>query len=172
MAIGLRMVFLVALLRGSWALAADPIKSDDAVVSDDRSHFSQRFSLGKQLAVVDIRTTAFQKAKHRLKMSESGVQEVDGHRVLGMDGGPADLIKSEVASIEVSWNGGRHKVPRRLFVDCFNTSAVPSRVLLADDFRAVMITLSGGDGAGHYEVTFIVSAEGTVTRFVAETGDF
>ena len=89
---GLRMVFLVAILRGSLAFAADPIRSDEAVVSDDRNHFSQRFFLGKQVAVVDINATAFEKAEHKLKVGESGVQKVDGHRVLGTDGG---LIKSE-----------------------------------------------------------------------------
>ncbi len=166
---GLRMVFLVAILRGSVAFAADPIRYDEAVVSDDRNHFSQRFFLGKQVAVVDINATAFEKAKHKLKVGESGVEKVDGHRILGTDGG---LPTSEIASVEVSWNGTRQKVPRRFFADCFNTSAIPSRVLFSDDLRAVMITLSGGDGAGHYEVTFIVAAEGTVTRFVAEAGDF
>jgi hypothetical protein len=64
----------------------------------------------------------------------------------------------------VSWTGTRHRVDRRFFADCFNSSAVPSRVLASDDLKAVMITLSGGDGAGAYEVTPIVSDDGSVRR--------
>lgn len=167
MGTGLRnLLFVAAVLPGTAALAAAPIRSDQAVVSDDRNRFSQKFSLGKDVTVVDVRARAFQPAKHRIKIDEGGVQQVDGHRVLGLDGGPPELLKSEIASITVSWNGARHRVDRQFFADCFNSSAVPSRVLASDDLKAVMITLSGGDGAGAYEVTLIVSDDGSVRRFV------
>lgn len=166
-----RIVFLAVLLPGAWALAGDPIRKDEAVVSEDLNRFSQRLSLGKKVVVVDVRARAFQKTKHKLKVNEQGVEKVDGRRVLGTDGGPAEEIKSEIASVEVSWNGTRFKMERPLFADCFNTTAVPARVLASDDFQAVMITMTGGDGAGAYRVTWIVSEEGAVRRFVAETGE-
>lgn len=167
------LLSLVLFLRSASAFAADPITAHEAVASDDGKQFSQRFSLGKKFVVVEIRGRAFDRNKHKLTLDDAGgVRRVDGHRALGTDAGPPDYLKSEIASMDVSWNGTRHKVDKRFFADCFNTSALPSRVLVSDDFQAVMITLSGGDGAGAYNVTWIVSDEGVVRRFVAETGDF
>ena len=173
MAIATRILFLVAVLRGTSVLAADPIRKNEAVVSEDSNRFSQRFSLGKDVVVVEVRTQPFQKAKHKLKLDEAGgVRKVDGRRVLGTDAGPPEHLKSEIVTVAVVWNGTRRTIDRRFFADCFNTSAVPARVLVSDDFQAVMITLSGGDGAGHYEVTWTASSDGLVRRFLAEDDDF
>jgi hypothetical protein len=164
---------LVLVLWSRSVFAADPITTHEAVASDDGRHFSQRFSFGKKYVVVEIRGQAFQKTNHKLTLDDGGgVRRVDGHRALGTDAGPPDTLKSEIVRMDVSWNGTRHSVEKRFFADCFNTSAIPSRVLVSDDFQAVMITLYGGDGAGAYGVTWIVSDDGVVRRFVAETGDF
>ncbi len=142
-------------------------------MSDDGTHFSQRFAAGKNVIVVDIRGQVFQQAKHRLTIDKfgSGVQAVDGRRVLGMDGGSPDLLKSEIVSVQVSWNGISHRMAKRFCSDCFNTSATPGRIILSDDFRVVMITMYGGDGAGAYAVAWTVSQEGVVARFIAESGN-
>jgi hypothetical protein len=172
-ALGARLVFLVAVLRGATVFAADPIRTDEAVVSEDRNRFSQRFALGKGVVVVEIRTQPFKRTTHRLTLDESGgVRKVDGRRALGTDAGPPEYLKSEITSIAVVWNGTRRPIDRRFFADCFNTSAIPARVLVSDDFQSVMITLSGGDGAGHYEVTWTASSDGLVRRFLAQAGDF
>jgi hypothetical protein len=166
-------LILIVLVRGSVASAADPTAAGEAVVSDDGNHFSQRFSLGKNVIVVDIRTQAFQKANHRLTVDKlgSGVRAVDGRRVLGTDGGSPELLKSEIVGVQVSWNGTARRMARRFYSDCFNTSVTPYRIVVSDDFRAIMITMHGGEGAGAYEVTWTVSQEGAVARFLAETGN-
>lgn len=167
------LLFLVAVLRGATVFGADPIRTDEAVVSEDRNRFSQRFSLGKDVVVVEVRAQPFKKAKHRLTLDETGgVRKVDGRRVLGTDAGPPEHLKSELTTVAVVWNGTRRSIDKRLFADCFNTSAIPARVLVSDDFQSVMITLSGGDGAGYYEVTWTASSDGLVRRFLAQAGDF
>lgn len=162
---------LIALLRGASVLAAEPTFGDEAVVSDDGNHFSQRFSRGKDVIVVDVRGQRFDQTKHKLTTDDSGgVRKVDGRRVLGTDAGPPESLKLELASVQVSWNGTTHRLPKRFYADCFNAPATP-RILVSDGFRSVMISISGGDGAGAYSVTWTVSQTGVVTRFLAEIGN-
>jgi len=166
-----RVLFLVLLVSGTYARAASSTTAGEAVVSTDGNHFSQRFSRGKNVIVVDVRVRAFQKAEHKLNLYEGAVQQVDGRQALGVDSGPPEGLKSEIVSIQVSWSGVRRSVDKRFFADCFNASALPYRVLVSDDFRAVMITTDGGDGGGAYRVTWIVPKEGAVSRFVAGTDE-
>ncbi len=140
-------------------------------MSNDGNHFSQKFSRGKNVIVVDVRVRAFQRAKHKLKLYEGAVQQVDGRQALGVDSGPPEGLKSEIVSIQVSWNGNRRSVDKSLPSDCFNAEALPYRVLISDDFKAVMITTYGGDGGGAYGVTWVVPKEGDIARFVAGTYD-
>ena len=164
-----RMLFLLFVLHGGAAFSADPTTADEAVVSEDRNHFVQKFSRGTNVIVVDVRTQPFQRAKHKFKLDESGnMQAVDGRRPLGTDGGSPEALTSEIVSVQVSWNGTHRRVAKRFVADCFNTTAIPARVLVSDDFGAVLITLHGGDGAGAYGVTWTVSQAGSVTRYVAE----
>lgn len=164
-------LFVIVLLRGALVLAAEPTLGDTAVISDDGNHFSQKFSRGKDVIVVDVRGQKFEQSRHKLTTDDSGgVRKVDGRRVLGTDAGPPEALKSEIVSVHVSWNGTTHRMPRRFYADCFNAPATP-RILVADDFRTVMIEISGGDGAGAYSVTWTVSQAGVVARFVAETGN-
>jgi hypothetical protein len=168
-----KIALLALLLRASVASAVDPTAAGEAVVSDDGNHFAQKFAQGKKLIVVDIRGQRFQQTKHKLTLDRdgSGVQAVDGHRPLGTDGGASDSLKSEIAGVQVSWNGVPRRLAKRFYADCFNTSAAPYRIIVSDDFGAVMITMHGGDGAGAYEVTWTISQDGFVARFVAETGN-
>ena len=92
-------------------------------------------------------------------------------RALGTDAGPPDSLKSEIVSVKVSWDGTQRGIAKRFYADCFNTSAIPDRVLVSDDFRTVMVTIYGGDGGGAYGVTWTVSQEGVVERFIAEGAD-
>lgn len=167
-----RMLFLMVVLRGSAAVAADPTIDGEPVLSEDQHHFVQKFSRGKDVIVVDVRTQAFQKAAHKLKLDEGGgVREVDGRHPFGTDVGPPEHLRTEIVSIQVSWNGTRRKLARRFYADCFNASASP-RVLVSDDFGTVMLTLAGGDGAGAYGVVWTISKAGAVTRFVNDVGNF
>ena len=164
-------LFLIVLLRGASVLASEPTFGDQAVISDDGNHFSQRFSRGKDVIVVDVRGQKFEQSRHKLTTDDSGgVRKVDGRRVLGTDAGPPESLKLELVSVQVSWNGTTHKMPKRFYADCFNATPVP-RILVSDDFRNAMIAISGGDGAGAYSVTWTVSQAGVVTRFLAEIGN-
>jgi len=160
-----RILVVAIAFSGTSGLAGDMTKRARPVVSNDGNHFSQRFSRGKDVIVVEVRVRAFQKAKHRLRLLEGSVQQVDGREPQGIDGGPPEGLKSELVSISVSWNGIRRVVDKSLISDCFNTSGQPG-VLISDDFRAVMITLEGGDGGGTYRIQWVVPKEGEIVRFI------
>jgi hypothetical protein len=165
-------LFLILATHGNLALAADPITAGEPVMSKDENHYSRRFSRGKDVILVEVRAQSFQRTKHRLKIDDSGgVREVDGRRALGTDAGPPDSLKSEIVSVKVSWNGTQRGIAKRFYADCFNTSAIPDRVLVSDDFQTVMVTMYGGDGGGAYGVTWTVSQEGVVHRFIADGAD-
>jgi len=136
-----RILVVAIAFSGTSGLAGDMTKRARPVVSNDGNHFSQRFSRGKDVIVVEVREPQ------------------------GIDGGPPEGLKSELVSISVSWNGIRRVVDKSLISDCFNTSGQPG-VLISDDFRAVMITLEGGDGGGTYRIQWVVPKEGEIVRFI------
>jgi hypothetical protein len=163
------LVFMV-IFSATSVFADDSTKAGQPVVSDDDTHFSQRFSRGRDVIVVDLRVRPFQKARHKLRLVQGAVQKVDGREPHGIDGGPPEGLTSEVVSIAVSWNGTRRSVDRVLFSDCFNTSAHP-RVLISDDFKAVMLTSYGGDAGGAYGVHWVVPKSGDIVRFMVGTDE-
>jgi hypothetical protein len=161
------VVTLVALLG---VLPWVDIKESNPVISKDESHFSQRFSLGKETLRIDIWRRPFQRDRHRIKLDGDQVEAVDGQIPLGRDGGPVEGLKTEIARVRVVWGGATVEVKKELFQDCFNGNLSGVTVRPSEDLRSVMIRLGGGDGAGAYDVYLIVSRDGFSTRFVAGEG--
>jgi hypothetical protein len=166
-----RIILVILLPSGPSALASDSTIAGQPIVSTDGNHFSQRFSRGKNVIVVDVRVRAFQKARHKLRLLDGSVQQVDGREPQGIDGGPPEGLHSEIVGIEVSWNDIRRSVNKALFSDCFNASALPYKVLISEDFKAVMITTFGGDAGSAYGVHWIVPKEADIVRFIVGTED-
>ncbi len=147
-------------------------KASEPVLSKDENHLSQGFVRGKETIRVDVWRRPFRKANHRIKVVR-GVEEVDGHVPLGADG-VLEALTTEISRVRVDWGGTTMDLSRELFQDCFNAPLKEGgiRVTPSDDFRAVLIIISGGDGAGAYEAHVVVSRDGFTTRFVAGEGGF
>jgi hypothetical protein len=92
--------------------------------------------------------------------------------VLGTDAGPPQNLTSQLTLLRVSWNGTAVPLRPALYADCFNADPAGLRVLPAEDLGAVLISISGGDGAGAYTVYWSVSRDGAAVRFAAGEGEF
>jgi hypothetical protein len=143
-------------------------KSSDPVVSADGSHFSRKFSRGKEAIRVDVRRRPFRAGDHRIKEVHGDVT-VDGKVPLGTDG-VLEGLKTEISQIRIRWGATIAELNKELFQDCFNANMESVNAAASEDFHSVLITISGGDGAGAYEVYVIVSRDGFTTRFVAGEG--
>ena len=145
-------------------------KASEPTLSKDESHFSQRFARGKETIRVDVWSRPFRREKHRIKMID-GTEEIDGHVPMGADGN-LEALTTEISRVRVDWSGTTTELSKELFQDCFNASLKEggARIVTSDDFRSVLIIISGGDGAGAYEARLIVSREGFTARFVTEEG--
>lgn len=147
------------------------IKEAAPVISKDESHFSQKFSLGKDTIRIDISRRRLQRDRHRIRLRGDQVETVDGQTPLGTDGGPVEALKTGISRVRVVWGDATVEVRKELFQDCFNGSLSEGVIVKpSEDLQSVMIRLAGGDGAGAYEVYVIVSHDGFSTRFVADEG--
>ena len=144
------------------------IRSSDPVISADGSRFSRKFSRGKEAIRIDVRRRPFRVGDHRIKEVHGDVT-VDGRIPLGTDG-VLEGLKTEIAQIRIGWGATIVELNKELFQDCFNANMESVRAAPSEDFRSVLVTISGGDGAGAYEVYVIVSRDGFATRFVAGEG--
>jgi len=135
-------------------------KTSDPVLSKDESHFSQRFSRGKETIRVDIWRKSFRAANHRIK-EDRGLVTVDGRVPLGTDGFVPEAITTEISRVRIGWGATTMDLSRELFQDCFNASMEGIRVAPSEDFRSVLVMISGGDGAGAYQAHVIHTVVGT-----------
>jgi len=148
-----------------------PTTSSVPRVSKDGNHFGRKFSRGKEAIRVDIWRRTFRRGNHRIKLDHGQVMQVDGHPTMGDDGGPLEALKTEISRVRVAWNGTTVELQEDLYKDCLNANLAEGvTVKPSEDFRSVLIVLSGGDGAGAYEAYLVVSRDGFATRFLAGEG--
>jgi hypothetical protein len=87
---------------------------------------------------------------------------VNGRKAYGAETTP----KAEIGSMIVIFDDRRIQIPPRLFSDCFdpNLRDNPLVIRFGRNFNTVRITMDGPDGAGGYEVTWVVRKNGRITR--------
>ena len=87
---------------------------------------------------------------------------VNGRKAYGAETTP----EAEIASMIVTFDGRRIQIPPRFFSDCFdpNLRDNPLVIRFGRNFNAIRITMGGSDGAGGYEVTWVVRKNGHITR--------
>jgi hypothetical protein len=134
-----------------------------------------RFSTqrGAHKATLILKTKAFDDSKHRVKMrrvGESSATMVDGRKALGTDGSVPTV---EIESLRLILNGKEVPVPRRLYSDCFNPSTDPSTFVLkfGQDTQSVFVFMQGSDGAGVYDVVWVLRRDGRHSRWANAGGD-
>jgi hypothetical protein len=87
---------------------------------------------------------------------------VNGRKAYGAE----TIPEAELASVIVTFDDRRIQIPPRLFSDCFdpNLHDNPLVIRFGRNFNTVRITMAGSDGAGGYEVTWVVRKNGRITR--------
>jgi hypothetical protein len=73
----------------------------------------------------------------------------------------------------VSFSGKNAVIPRSLFADCFNPGFVKTNFVarLNDAGDALFVFMAGSDGAGGYEVMWVLRKDGHHSRFVHDCSD-
>ena len=106
---------------------------------------------GSHVARVVFRTRRFARAGHRSTKVVRGQTMVDGRPAIGTDG---NIPGVEIDSMRFYLDGKEIKIPRRLYADCFDPHFGDDYVTLKFglDFQSVIISMSGSDGAGGYQV--------------------
>ena len=124
---------------------------------------------GPHVARVVVRTKRFTRAGHRSTRVVRGQTMIDGRPAIGTDG---NIPGVEIASMRFYFDGKEIKVPRRLYADCFDPHFGDEYVTLEfeREFRGVVITMSGSDGAGGYQAIWRLSEDGRHRRSIVPGG--
>ena len=124
---------------------------------------------GSHVARVVFRTRRFTRAGHRSTRVVRGQTMVDGRPAIGTDG---NIPGVEIASMRFYLDGKEIRIPRRLYADCFDPHFGNDYVTLefAREFRGVIITMSGSDGAGGYQAIWRLSRNGRHRRTIVPGG--
>lgn len=126
-----------------------------------------------ELTIVEV---PFKKQGRKIeKRDGSYVMKIDGRGVLGTDG---MLPYAELSSFTLKWNGKNIPVPEKLWKDCYNLGVgvykeekYPEpghdpQVKVTEDGEYMTIRFSGSDGAGYYDIIWILAKNGKHARWV------
>ncbi|BDS06805.1 hypothetical protein NT6N_18450 [Oceaniferula spumae] len=110
---------------------------------------------------ISYTTQPFVKADHKISQNEhGGVGKIDGLTVWGTDGG---LPKTEITGVQLTLNGKKIEVPKRLFANLYE----PSKQFNIYSHEGVFyIPQHCSDGAGGYHLVWVVDQKGKLTRWV------
>lgn len=128
---------------------------------------------GRHRATLVMRTKKFDPSRHSVKLKKVGellVTTVDGRVALGTDGGTPFV---EIESLRIFFDGREVRVPRRLYSDCFNPGTGDRHVAVkyGEDTRSVFVFMNGSDGAGVYDVVWVLRSDGRHSRWANAGGD-
>jgi len=110
-------------------------------------------------ARVVIRTRAFDPTKHKITYLNKGWPMVDGRLAYGAESTP----RTEIAAFEFYFDGQRIPVDRLLYSDCYELNIYRGDGLVirfSRDLQRVFASAAGADGAGTYDVTWVLARNG------------
>lgn len=121
---------------------------------------------GSHKARVVFRTKVFDRAGHRSTKVVGGQTMVDGRPAIGTDG---NIPRVEIDSMKFYLDGKEIRVPSKLYADCFEPNLGNDYVTLkfGRDLQSVIITMSGSDGGGGYQVTWRLRKNGQHRRSIS-----
>ena len=156
----LAAVLLLSLLPGSPARASGV------------GSFRFEARSGRHTATLILKTKAFDPSRHRVgskKVGELLVTTVDGRAALGTDGSVPNV---EIESFRFILDGREVRVPRGLYSDCFDPGTDGRLVLkFGQDAESVFVFMHGSDGAGVYDVVWVLRKDGRHSRWANAGGD-
>jgi hypothetical protein len=125
---------------------------------------------------VIIRETNFIKSRHRLTFVDSILTKIDNKPFWGTDGG---LPRTQIATVLIIVNKDTIRIPKSAYSDlyepnfCYNDQSMKPdcscAVFVSGDGKRLYIYMVNSDGAGTYEVTWIIS-NGKYLRRVVDLG--
>jgi hypothetical protein len=141
-----------------------------------------------QTATLIVKTKPFSRSTHRITFASPEylkkhdiqitplrevriVSAIDGRQEwLGTDG---EIPRVEIASMVVSFRGKRMAVPQELYSDCFEPSFLKNNFIakLNDVGDTLFVFMAGSDGAGGYQVMWVLRKDGHHSRFVHNCSD-
>jgi hypothetical protein len=120
-------------------------------------------------AMVELRCAPFQAPKHRLTMREGTVMRIDGQGYSGTDG---SVPEREIVVLKLKVGDMSYAFPRNLYGQLYEPHVPPHSIdtlTLQRTADHVLFTFRGGDGAGSYDVVWVLSiASGVVLRLLYE----
>ncbi len=121
---------------------------------------------GSHTARVVFRTKVFARAGHRSTKVVRGQTMVDGRPAIGTDG---NIPGVEIDSMKFYLDGKEIRIPSRLYADCFEPNFGNDYVTLefGRDLQSVIISMSGSDGAGGYQVIWGLRKNGQHRRSIS-----
>jgi len=95
-----------------------------------------------------------------------GQTMVDGRPAIGTDG---NIPGVEIDSMRFYLDGKEIRIPSRLYADCFEPNFGNDYVTLkfGRDLQSVIISMSGSDGAGGYQVVWRLRKNGQHRRSIS-----
>ncbi len=105
---------------------------------------------------------------YKYKFDESINQDqINGRKIYGTDWSQP---KTRVSDLSIEWQGEPVRIPDSLFLDLYNPFIMKSMKFASvhtDKLNRLFLTLSGSDGAGGYDVIFIIHNGVFFKRFIA-----
>jgi hypothetical protein len=116
-------------------------------------------------AVLKIQTKLFLSSEHRVSRDAQYQTIVDGRLAWGTDGNVPNI---EIVSMTLIIDGRELFIPKKLFKDCYEPN-LDNRFLkmrFGPQFKTVIVAMSGSDGAGGYEVVWLLARNGRHSRSI------
>jgi hypothetical protein len=140
------------------------ISGSSIVAQPDRiGTFQYRRETSGHVARLIFRTRSFDSAKNKVGYDDKIGNTVNGRKAYGAESVP----KAEITSFIVFFDGERVQVPRQLYSDCYDPNFGNEYIKLSfsRDFSKLSVSMSGSDGAGGYEVVWVIRRNGRAFRF-------
>jgi hypothetical protein len=118
-------------------------------------------------AVVKISTKQFRNSEHRISQDAQYQTRVDGRRAWGTDGNVPTI---EIVSMTLVMDGRELPIPKHLFKDCYEPNLDDRflKIRFGPQFKSVIVSMSGSDGAGAYEVVWRLMSNGHHSRSITQ----
>jgi hypothetical protein len=121
---------------------------------------------------VRISCAAFEPARHHLSYQHGALSSIDGRKYSGTGGA---IPKLQVQSLSVKFDGSEYVVPQELLRTLYEPVLPPQHrdsLSIQRTDALILVRFSGGDGAGAYEVMWVVNtATSELTRLLYEQPD-
>jgi hypothetical protein len=132
-------------------------------------------------ATISFTVREFNPKEHKisgLSVGDCNASRIDDRIPLGVE---CNLPKYEIQSMDLVFDGHNIRIPKDLYSDCYEPAfAWPMShvsishsfaVKIADDLKGVFAFMSGSDGAGHYDVIWVLRSDGKHSRITNNISD-